>query len=76
MTPVVPGSSVALEVMDGAPLSAIVVVPLSGMVDVLVVERVVSPPTVMVFSPVLLIAPGYRDVSLSSRIPPQEWHRL
>ena len=70
MPPVVPGSLVDLEVIDGAPLSAIVVVPLSGMVDVLVVERVVSPPAVKVFSPVLLISPGFLDVSLSSRIPP------
>ena len=70
MPPAVPGILVDLEVIDGAPLSAIVVVPLSGMVYVLVVERVVSPPAVKVFSLVLLISPGFLDVSMSSRIPP------
>jgi hypothetical protein len=70
MPPVVPGFLVDLEVIDGATLSAIVVVPLSGMVYVLVVERVVSPPAVKVFSPVLLISPDFLDVSMSSRIPP------
>ena len=52
---VVPGFLVDLEVIDGSPLSVIVVVSLSGMVYVLVVEKVVSPPEVKVFSPVLLI---------------------
>jgi len=55
MRPVVPGFLVDLEVIDGAPLSAIVVVPLLGMVYVLFVETVVFPSAVKVFSPVLLI---------------------
>jgi hypothetical protein len=66
----VPGILVDLEVINGAPLSAIVVVPLLGMVYVLFVETVVFPSAVKVFSPVLLISPGFLDVSLSSRIPP------
>ena len=70
MPPAVPGILVDLEVIDGAPLSAIVVVPLSGMVSVLGVERVVSPPAVKDVSLVLLISPGFLDVSMSSRIPP------
>ena len=69
MRPVVPGFLVDLG-NDGAPLSAIVVDPLSGMVCIPVVERVVSPPAVKVFSPFPSIYPGFRDVSLSSRIPP------
>ena len=68
MTPVVPGSSVARGM--------IVVGPPSGMVDVLVVEMVVSPRAVTVFFPVLVIAPGFRDVSLSSRNPPLETLRV
>jgi hypothetical protein len=70
MPPAVPGILVDLEVIDGAPLSAIVVVPLSGMVSVLGVEGVVSPPAVKDVSLVLLISPGFLDVSMSSRIPP------
>ena len=70
MPPVVPGSLVAPGVIAGAPLSAIVVVPLSGMVSILGVERVVSPPAVKDVSLVLLISPGFLDVSMSSRIPP------
>jgi len=50
MRPVVPG-----EVIDGTPLSAIVVVPLLGIVYILVVERVVFPPAVKVFAPFLSI---------------------
>jgi hypothetical protein len=67
-TPVVPGSSVALEV--------IVVVPPSGMVDDLVVEMVVFPRVVTVFLPVLVNAPGCRDVSQSSRNRPLETLRV
>jgi len=55
MPPLVHGSLVAPGVIDGALLSAIVVAPLLGMVYVLVVEMVVFPPAVKVFSPVLLI---------------------
>ena len=70
MRPVVPDFLVGLEVISGAPLSAIVVAPLSGMVCVSVVEKVVSLPAVKVFLPFPSIYPGFLDVSLSSRIHP------
>ncbi len=70
MPPVVPGSLVAPGVIDGAPLSAIVVAPLLGMVYALVVGTVVFPPAVKVFSPVPLILLGCLYVSMSSRTLP------
>ena len=51
--PVVPGSSVALEVIAGDPLVVMVVSPILGNFYALVVERVVFPPAVMVFLPAL-----------------------
>jgi hypothetical protein len=68
MTPVVLGSSVALEV--------IFVAPPSGMVDVLVVEMVVFPRVVTVFLPGPVNALGFRDVSQFSRNRPLETLRV